>query len=155
MRNVFAFAFIVKSFAIIFLVFFSFFFVSSTFSGWTAKTLVNQCFKISYQKSVGPRSGSFLGHIKKYFRKNCSRSCYLRRVLHMTRLLHGNQHPQHPKKHKKQSETRKNFLACQQMAEDPRVNTERNQVDKQESLKKKKRKDVQSKKWIAAPCEAI
>ena len=41
------------------------------------------------------------------------------------------------------------------MAEGPRGKTERNQVDKQKSLKKKKRKDLQSKKWIAATCAAI
>ena len=33
--------------------------------------------------------------------------------------------------------------------------TERNQVDKQKSLKKKKREDVQIKKLITAPYEAI
>ena len=44
-------------------------------------------------------------------------------------LKHGNQHSQHPKKHKKQPETR-NKLASQCMAEDSRVKTERNRVNK-------------------------
>ena len=41
------------------------------------------------------------------------------------------------------------------MAEDSRAKTERNRVDKKESLKKKKRKDVQNKKLIADPYETI
>ena len=41
------------------------------------------------------------------------------------------------------------------MTEDSRVKTERNQVGKLKNLKKKKRKDVQKKKLIGAPCEAI
>ena len=41
------------------------------------------------------------------------------------------------------------------MAEDLRVKTEINRVDKQKTLKKKKREDIQIKKLIAAPCEAI
>ena len=68
----------------------------------------------------------------------------------MTRLVHDNQHSQHSKKHKKQPETRKQV----QMAQDPRVKTERNRVDKQKSLNKKKREDV-NKKPIAALCEAM
>ena len=67
----------------------------------------------------------------------------------MTQLMHGNQHSQHPKKYKKQPETRK--LVSQWMAEDSRVKTERQCIDKQKSLKKKKR-DVQIKKLITAPC---
>ena len=35
------------------------------------------------------------------------------------------------------------------------VKTERNRVDKQKSLNKIKQEDVQVKKLIAAPCEAI
>ena len=50
--------------------FFSFFPSCNFF--WTGcRKLFSQCFKISYQGNVWPRSGSFLGHIKKYFRKNC------------------------------------------------------------------------------------
>ena len=41
-------------------------------------------------------------HTKKFFCENCSSSCYLRHVWHMTQLIQGNQHLQHPKKHKKQ-----------------------------------------------------
>ena len=41
------------------------------------------------------------------------------------------------------------------MAEYSRVKTEKNRVDKLKSLKKKKKEDVQIKKLIAAPCEAI
>ena len=67
----------------------------------------------------------------------------------MTQLMHGNQHSQHPKKYKKQPETRKQV--SQWMAEDSRVKTERQCIDKQKSLKKKKR-DVQIKKLITAPC---
>ena len=48
-----------------------------------------------------------LGHTIKFFRKKCSWSCYSGCVWHMTRLKHGNQHAQHPKKHGKQPETRK------------------------------------------------
>ena len=50
--------------------FFSFF--PSCHFFWTdCWKLFSQYFKISYQGNVWPRSGSFLGHIKKYFRKNC------------------------------------------------------------------------------------
>ena len=45
------------------------------------------------------------------------------------------------------------FSQC--MAEDSMVKTERNRVDKQKSLNKIKQEDVQVKKLIAAPCEAI
>ena len=48
-----------------------------------------------------PRSDSFLEHTKTYFSKNCSLSYYSRGVRHMTRIVHGNQYSQHPKKHKK------------------------------------------------------
>ena len=41
------------------------------------------------------------------------------------------------------------------MAEDSRVKTERNGVDKSKRLKKKKREDVRNEKLIAAPCGAI
>ena len=47
----------------------------------------------------------------------------------MAQFMHDNQHSQHPKKHKKQPETR-DKLASQLMAEDSRVKTERNRVDK-------------------------
>ena len=47
---------------------------------------------------------------------------------HMTSLMHGNQYSQHPKKHKKQPETRKQVI--QQMTEDTKDKTGRNQVDK-------------------------
>ena len=45
--------------------------------------------------------------------------CYSRRVWHITRLMHGNQHSQHPKKLKKKQETRRQV--SQWMAEDSRV----------------------------------
>ena len=41
------------------------------------------------------------------------------------------------------------------MAEDSRVKTDRNRVDKQNSPKKKKGEGVQSKKLITVPCEVI
>ena len=100
---VLAFAFNAKSFAIAILVFIFLLFLLVTFSGWTAKKLFSQRFMISYQKSVWPRSDSFLGQTKMPFRKYCSTSCYWRRVWHMTHLMHGNQHSKHPKKHNKQS----------------------------------------------------
>ena len=40
------------------------------------------------------------------------------------------------------------------LAEDSVVETEKNQVDKEKSLKRKKREDVQIKKLIDAPCES-
>ena len=94
-----------------------FFFIFSLSTGfWTdCLKLFSKRFMINYQGSVWPRSSSFLGHTKKSFREKCSSSCYWRRVRHMTRLKHGNQHLQHPKKHKKQPETR-NKLASQWMA---------------------------------------
>ena len=82
----------------VFFLFFFFFSLLVTVPGRTAKKLFNQCFIISYQESVWPRSDSFLGHTKMSFRKYCSTSCYSRRVWHMPRLIHRNQHLQHPKK---------------------------------------------------------
>ena len=41
------------------------------------------------------------------------------------------------------------------MAEDLRVKIERNRVDNYKSLRKKEREDVQIKRLIAVPCEAI
>ena len=41
------------------------------------------------------------------------------------------------------------------MTEDAKAKAERNTVDKLKRLKKKKRKDVQKKKLIGAPCKAI
>ena len=46
----------------------------------------------------------------------------------MTRRKHSNQHSQHPKKHKKQQKTQKQV--SQWMAEDSRVKTNRNRVNK-------------------------
>ena len=112
-----AFAFNAKSFATVIPVFP--FFPSRPFFSTNCRKLFRQRFKISYQESVRPRSHLFLGHTKKYFRKNCSRSCDSRRVWHMTRLMHDNQHSQHPQKHKKQPETWKQV--SQQMPEDSRV----------------------------------
>ena len=60
--------------------------------------------------------------------------------------------------HKKQPETRKQVSQAIQSVYGRRFNgvkTERNRVDKQKSLNKKKQEDVQVKKLIAAPCEAI
>ena len=106
-----------------------FFFLFSFLTGfWTdCLKLFSKRFMINYQGSVWPRSDSFLGHTKKSFCKKCSSSCYSWRVWHTTRLKHGNQHSQHPKKHKKQPETR-NKLASQWMTS--RVKTKRNRVDK-------------------------
>ena len=98
----FAFAFNAKSFGITILVFFLFFLLV-TFSGRTAKKLFRESFMISYLESVWPRSDSFLWYTKMPFRKCCSKSCYSRRVCHMTQLMHGNQHSKYPKKNKKQS----------------------------------------------------
>ena len=73
-----------NSFAIAILVFFSYF--PSRYFFWTdCRKIFSQRFKISYQERVLPRSVSFLGHIKKYFRKNFSSSCYSRCVWHITR----------------------------------------------------------------------
>ena len=47
---------------------------------------------------------------------------------HMARRKHSNQHSQHPKKHKKQQKTQKQV--SQWMAEDSRVKTNRNRVNK-------------------------
>ena len=69
-----------------------------------------------------------LGHTQKSFRKKCSSSSYSRRVWRMTRFKHNNQHSQHPKKHKKEPETWK--PVSQWMAQDSRVKTEGNRVDK-------------------------
>ena len=51
----------------------------------------------------------------------------------MTRLIHGKQHSQHPKKHKRQPETRKQVN--QWMVEDSRV--ERNRIDKKKKSEEK------------------
>ena len=87
------------------LVFFFFFSFSTRFSTDCLK-LFNKRFMINYQGSVWRRSDSFLGHTKKSFYRKCSWSCYSRRVWHMARLKHRNQHSQHLKKHQKQPETR-------------------------------------------------
>ena len=71
----------------------------------------------------------------------------------MTPLMHGNQHSHHPKKHKKQPETPKQV--GQWITKDSKLKTKRNRVDKLKSLKKKKIEDVQTRKLIVAPCEAI
>ena len=70
----------------------------------------------------------------------------------MTRFMQGNQHSQHPKKHKKQPETRKQV--SQQMAEDSRIKQREIELIIKKSEEKKK-EDVQNKKLIAAPCEGI
>ena len=75
------------------LVFLFSFFLLVTFSGRTSKKLFSE----RYLESVWPRSDSFLGHTKMYFRKYYSTSCYSRRVWHMTQLMHGNQHSKHTK----------------------------------------------------------
>ena len=81
--------------------FFFFFFFSFSTGFWAnCLELFSKRFIINYQGSVWPRSDSFLGHTKKSFRKKCSWSCYSQCVWHMARLKHGNQHSQHPKKHK-------------------------------------------------------
>ena len=103
-----AFAFNAKTFAIAILVLFFFFHFSFSSLFWTdCQKLFSELFIISYQRNKWPRSDSFLGHTKKSLRKNCRSSCYSRRVWHMTQLMHGNQHSQYLKKHKKQPETRK------------------------------------------------
>ena len=108
--------------------FFSFF-LSLLTGFWTdCLKVFSKHFIINYQGRVWPRSDSFLGHTKKSLRKKCSSSCYSRRAWHMTWLKHGNQNSQNPKRHKKQPETWKQFSPW--MAEDSRVKTERNRVDK-------------------------
>ena len=106
-----------------------FFFSLSTGFWMDCLKLFSKCLIINYQGSVRPRSDLLLGHIKKSFHKKCSSSCYSQCVWHMRQLKHGIQHSQHPKTHKKQPETW-NKLASQWMAEDSRVKTDRNQVDK-------------------------
>ena len=108
--------------------FFSFFLSLLTRFCTDCLKVFSKHFIINYQGRMWPRSDSFLGHTKKSFRKNCSSSCYSRRVWHMARLKHGNQHSQHPKKRKKQPETRKQV--SQWMAKDWRVKIEINRVDK-------------------------
>ena len=53
----------------------------------------------------------FIRYTKKSLHRNCSLICYSPRVCHMRshvlQLIHDNQHSQHPKKDKKQPETRK------------------------------------------------
>ena len=106
-----------------------FFFFSFTTGFWTdCLKCFSKRFIKNYQGSVWPRSDSFLGHMKRSFHKKYSWTCYSRRVSHMTRLKHGNQHSQHSKKHKKQPETRKQV--SQWMPEDSRLKTKRNRVDK-------------------------
>ena len=127
--------------------------------------LLSQCFNFSYQQNVlmkksRKKSDSFLGHMKIYFHKNCFSCCYSRSVWHKIRFMHRNQHLQHPKKDNKLPESiaknsETSYIDSQQMAKDSSVSTERNRVDKQQSMKKKKREDVQNKKLIAAPCEAL
>ena len=102
----FAFAFNAKSFTISILVLFFLFFLLFPFLDGLPKGF-SERFTISYQENVLPRSDSFLGHNKKFFRKNCCSSCYSRRMWHMTQVMHGNQHSQHLEKHKKQPETRR------------------------------------------------
>ena len=80
--------------------FFSFF-PSRHFFWMDCQKLFREGFNFSYQENVWPRFDSFLGHTQKYFRKNCSLSCYSWRVWHMTQLMHGHQHSQHTKKRKK------------------------------------------------------
>ena len=84
--KIITFAFNAKSFAIAILVF-SFFFFFFHFFWRDCQKLFSECFNLSYEENVWPRSDSFLEHTKTYFRKNCSSSCYSRRVWHMIRLL--------------------------------------------------------------------
>ena len=105
------FAFNAKSFAIPILVFFSFFFLVS-FSGRPAESFLANLLRLVIKKVFDQdltRSDSFSGHIKKYFCKHCSWSCYSGSLWHMTRVMHGKQHSQHPKKHRKQPETQSTF----------------------------------------------
>ena len=76
----FAFVFNAKSFAVAIL----FFFLYRPFSLEDCQKIFSQRFKSSYQESVWPRSGSFLGHTKKYFLKYCFLSCYSWHVPQMT-----------------------------------------------------------------------
>ena len=92
-----------------------------------------------------PRSDSFLGHNKKSFRKKCYSGCFSKRVWHMTRIKYGSQHSQHPKKHKKQLETRK-------QVSQPTSGWQNREIEFI-SKNSEEREDVQIKKLIAAPCE--
>ena len=123
-----------------------FFFFSSSAGFWTEwLKLFNKRFIINYQGSVWLRSDSFLGHTKKSFHKKCSSGSYSRLVWHMTRIKYGNQHSQHPKKHKKQPETQKQVSW-------PDSGSQNREI---EFISKnyEEREDVQIKKLIHAPCE--
>ena len=82
------------------------FFPSRHFFWTDFQKVLSEPFIINYQESVWPRSDSFLGDTKRFFRKIFSLSFYSWRLWHMTRLKRSNQHSWHPKKHKKQPETR-------------------------------------------------
>ena len=134
-----------KTLQLPFFLFFSFSFSSVFF----------QLYKISYQWGVWRRSDSFLGHTKKYFSKTCFSSCYSGRVWHMTRLIHGNQHLQHPKKHKKWPETRKQVI---QLVWSRWMKIQASKQKETELISKevwRKKEGVQKKQWIGTPYETI
>ena len=78
-----------KGFAIVILVFFLFFLLSP-FSGRTAKSFLANALSLNIKIWLIPST----------FRKNCSLCCYSRLVRYITRLMRGNQNPQHPKMHR-------------------------------------------------------
>ena len=109
---------------------------------------------ISYQESMWTRSDSFLGHTKISFCKYCSLSCYLWCVWHMTQLMHSNQHSKHQKKRKTQSARNSETSYPVDGRRFKGQNRDKSNWS-EKRLKKKKREEVQIKKLIAAPCEAI
>ena len=119
---------------------------------------LKDCFIICYPVSVWTRPESFFEHTRKCFCKNHSWSCYSRRVSHMTPIIHGSQHSQHSKKHKKQPETRKQVVYITriwQKIQCSRAKTERNRVNTlKRKLRKRKETKCSKKKLIDAPCES-
>ena len=61
-------------------------------------------------------------------------------IFHVLELIHDNQHSLHPKKCRKQAETRKEDGSLQKFQGLKERERERNRVDKQKNLRKMKRK---------------
>ena len=94
----------------------------------------------------------FTGRTKRNLCNNYSiNNCYSRLVWHMTNLFTATS-IHSIEKNTRTSENFRNKLD-QKMTEDSRIKRERNRVDKQKCLTKQKRKGVQKKKLIDAPCE--
>ena len=127
-----------------------FFFFSFSTGFWTdCLKLFTKRFMTNYQETLWSRSDSFLGHTKTSFRKKWS-EVVIRDAsgiwygLYMVTSIHNIQ------KSTRTNQKLGNKLASQWMAEDSRVKTERNWV-----VLSTDSEDVQIKKLIAAPCEAI